>query len=441
MLVIVPNVPYRDSRINTNDPEVIPPTEMSKGHPPFFGPSFETELGITPRIGPYLPFERIEPENAKIDPEHSSEPRSGVRYLKTTREGVFTRFVEDEDNLFINEANPCPFPMFSPKCNASLDIIIDRDHRTGWWKDSFFIIDGLITLLPSVVEGRIKKTRLVQPAVFAHQTPAQFEDVQESSQSQPQLSEVPASPAQPAESPLPSMETDSLPTRETSNQSAMEQADDNVVTVSSESPTPITSSDAVPAPITPVSRAPQSQPTPSTTGSTSSISSHQSPFSGTYESRLLLSSMIGSRDRDDRRRDRAKRPYLEASNLSDADKLLKFVNKFILWRRTDQVLKETRKNVEDPVQIALANEVARLREELEQAREGSQPSIDEYFGNISGEPVHEWDLFRQAMRINPRGLAECVTPEVLNALSYQGAHLAISSPTVPTPKDERIIWA
>ncbi|KAL0216144.1 hypothetical protein P9112_008357 [Eukaryota sp. TZLM1-RC] len=97
----------------------------------------------------------------------------------------------------------------------------------------------------------------------------------------------------------------------------------------------------------------------------------------------------GSRDRDDRRRDRPKRPYLEASDLRDADKLLKFVNKFILWSRTDRVLRETRGNMEDPAQIALANEVARLREELELAREGSQPSIDEYFGNITGEPVHE----------------------------------------------------
>ncbi|KAL0210886.1 hypothetical protein P9112_009184 [Eukaryota sp. TZLM1-RC] len=28
-----PNVPHRDSRVNPNDPEAIPPTEMSKGHP------------------------------------------------------------------------------------------------------------------------------------------------------------------------------------------------------------------------------------------------------------------------------------------------------------------------------------------------------------------------------------------------------------------------
>ncbi|KAL0215760.1 hypothetical protein P9112_007944 [Eukaryota sp. TZLM1-RC] len=473
-----------NSYASSKDPEAIPPTEMSNKRPPFYGPKVENDLGlwISPRIGPFLTDERIAPETSRNDPEPTYDPRPGVR-----------RFAGDEDNLFLNVHNPCPYPRFSPGYNASLDILIDRDYRTGWWftettyGERLFLYDRRpdhiasycgpdhrrtgnlqralqqVTVFPGgvesrmlkwvMVEGRIEKTRLVQPAVSSHQVPAQFEDVQESPQpqqseapsssAQPQQSEAPSSSAQPPESPQPPMESDSLSTMETSylNQSAMEQVDDDVITVSSESPTPITSSDAVPAPITPVSRAPQPQPTPSTTGSTSSISSHHTPFSGTYESSLLLSSMIGSRDRDDRRRDRPKRPYLEASDLRDADKLLKFVNKFILWSRTDRVLRETRGNMEDPAQIALANEVARLREELELAREGSQPLIDEYFGNITGEPVHEWDLFRQAMRINPRGLAECVTPEVLNALRYQGAHLAISSPTVPTSRDERIIWA
>ncbi|KAL0220115.1 hypothetical protein P9112_005768 [Eukaryota sp. TZLM1-RC] len=469
-----PYARYRDPQVIPEDPEAIPPTEMSNGRPPFFGPRVENDLGlwITPRIGPYLFDEKITPESTRHNPVPTHDPRPGVRFMRTTREGVFRRFAGDEDNLFINAYNPCPYPRFSPGYNASLDILIDRDYRTGLFlydkrPDHIASYCGpdhrrsgklqralqLVTIFPGCIEsrmlkwvmvkGRIEKTRLVQPAISSYQVPAQIEETEPSPQPQPQQSEAPSSFAQPPESSQRPMETDSFSTTETPNpnQSAREQADDDVITVSSESPTPITSSDAVPAPITPVSRAPQPQPTPSTTGSTTSISSHQSPFLGTYESSLLLSSMIGSRDRDDRRKDRPKRPYREASDLRDADKLLKFVNKFILWSRTDRVLRETRGNVEDPAQIALANEVARLREELELAREGSQPSIDEYFGNITGEPVHEWDLFRQAMRINPRGLAECVTPEVLNALRYQGAHLAISSPMVPTSRDERIIWA
>ncbi|KAL0208909.1 hypothetical protein P9112_011496 [Eukaryota sp. TZLM1-RC] len=408
-----PYARYRDTRVIPEDPEAIPPTEMSNKRPPFYGPKVENDLGIwiSPRIGPFLSDERITPETSRNDPEPTYEPRPGVRFMRTTREGVFRRFAGDEDNLFLNVYNPCPYPRFSPRYNASLDILIDRNYRTGWWftettyGERLFLYDRrpdhiasycgpdhrrsgnlqralqLVTVFPGciesrmlkwvMVEGRIEKTRLVQPAISSYQVPAQIEETVPSPE--PQQSEAPFSSAQPPESPQPPMETDSFPITETSNpnQSAMEQADDDVVTVSSESPTPTTSSDAVPAPITPVSRAPQPLPTPSTTGSTSSISSHHSPFSGTYESSLLLSSMIGSKDRDDRRRDRPKRPYLEACDLRDADKLLKFVNKFILWSRTDRVLRETRGNVEDPAQIALANEIARLREELELAREGS----------------------------------------------------------------------
>ncbi|KAL0206319.1 hypothetical protein P9112_001626 [Eukaryota sp. TZLM1-RC] len=191
-----------------------------------------------------------------------------------------------------------------------------------------------------MVEGRIKKTRLVRPAISSHQVPAQIEETEPSPE--PHQSEVPASPGQPMESTQPPMETGVVPPMDTST------------TCHGSSRRLGHHSDAVPAPITPVSRVPLQQPTPSTIGSVSTTSSHQSPFSGTYDSSLLLSSMIGSRDRDDRRGNRPKRPYLEAADLRNADKLLKFVNKFILWSRTDRVLKETRGNVEDPAQIALA---------------------------------------------------------------------------------------
>ncbi|KAL0213869.1 hypothetical protein P9112_006053 [Eukaryota sp. TZLM1-RC] len=232
----------------------------------------------------------------------------------------------------------------------------------------------------------------------------------------------------------------------------MEQTEEDVVVeVSDESPTP----DSIPTVLTPMEHTPvpaqpmeQSvvPPTLLSTSSTSSqppvqptpstVSSSRSTFSGTYDSNLLLSSMVGSRDRDNRRRDRPKRPTLDASDLRDVDKLLKFVNKFILWSRTDRIVDEARGNIEDPAQVALASEVARLREELELARSAELAS-DQRFDS---EPVHEWDLFRSAMRISPRGLAECVTPEALNALRYQGTGLSISSAMVPTSRDERNIW-
>ncbi|KAL0214507.1 hypothetical protein P9112_006691 [Eukaryota sp. TZLM1-RC] len=151
-------------------------------------------------------------------------------------------------------------------------------------------------------------------------------------------------------------------------------------------------------------------PTPPSTSSTSSqptvqptfstVSSSRSTFSGTYDFNLLLSSMVGSRDGDNRRRNRPKRPTLDATDLRDVDKLLK------------------------------------LRKELELARSAELAS-DQRFDS---EPIHEWDLFRSAMRISPRGLAECVTPEALNALRYQGTGLSMSSAMVPSSRDKRNIW-
>ncbi|KAL0218397.1 hypothetical protein P9112_004050 [Eukaryota sp. TZLM1-RC] len=439
------------------------------------GPKVENDLGlwISPRIGPFLTDERITPETSRNDPKPTYDPRPGVRFMRTTREGVFRRFAGDEDNLFINVHNPCPYPRFSPGYNASLDILIDRDYRTGWWftettyGERLFLYDRrpdhiasycgpdhrrsgnlqralqLVTVFPGciesrmlkwvMVEGRIEKTRLVQPAISSYQVSAQIEEIEPSPE--PHQREVPPSADQP-------METSTEP----SHNPPMEQTEEDVVVeVSDESPTP----DSIPTVLAPMEQTPAPAqpieqsvvpPTPPSTGSTSSqhtaqptpstVSSSRSTFSGTYDSNLLLSSMVGSRDRDNRRRDRPKRPTLDATDLRDVDKLLKFVNKFILWSRTDRIVDEARGNIEDPAQVALASEVARLREELELARSAKLAS-DQRFDS---EPIHEWDLFRSAMRISPRGLAECVTPEALNALRYQGTGLSISSAMVPTSR-------
>ncbi|KAL0227355.1 hypothetical protein P9112_014679 [Eukaryota sp. TZLM1-RC] len=417
-----------------------PSLPRSNKRPPFYGPKIQNELGlwISPRINPYLADEKITPESFRNDAEPTYGPRPGCSdaslETKITSSSTSITLVPTLGSaLEIIEQGSCSLKPHTEKDSFCITLNRHPDHivsycgpdhrRSGNLQRALQLVIVLCGCIESrmlkwaMVEGRIEKSRWVQPAISSHQVPAQIEETKPSPE--PHQREAPPSLNQPMEtsakpiepSQLPT-ETDEIPSIDTSNQSAMDQADNEVITVSSDS-----------HPITPVSRAP-----------------HQSPFSGTYESSLLLYSMIGSRNRDDRRRDRPKRPYLEAADLRDADKILKLVNKFILWSRTDRVLRETRGNVKDPAQIALANEVARLREELEQTREGSQPLTNEYFGNITGEPVHEWDLFRQAMRINPRGLAECVTPEVLNALRYQNSHLVISSPTVPTPRDERIIW-
>ncbi|KAL0210881.1 hypothetical protein P9112_009179 [Eukaryota sp. TZLM1-RC] len=293
-----------------------------------------------------------------------------------------------------------------------------------------------------MVEGRREKTRWVQPAISSYQVPAQIEETEPSPE--PHQSEAP-----PSEQP---MGTSTEPSTQPSHNPPMEQTEEDVVVeVSDKSPTP----DSIPTVLAPMEQTPAPAqpmeqsvvpPTPPSTGSTSSqhaaqptpsmVSSSRSTFSGTYDSNLLLASMVGSRDRDSRRRDRSKRPTLDATDLRDVDKLLKFVNKFILWSRTDRIVDEARGNIEDPAQVALASEVARLREELELARSAELAS-DQRFDS---EPIHEWDLFRSAMRISLRGLAECVTPEALNALRYQGTGLSISSTMVPTSRYERNIW-
>ncbi|KAL0226895.1 hypothetical protein P9112_014219 [Eukaryota sp. TZLM1-RC] len=57
----------RDFRTIPSDPEAIPPTKLSKGIPPFYGPPQRNDLGIPfrPRIGPYLPDECITENDTK----------------------------------------------------------------------------------------------------------------------------------------------------------------------------------------------------------------------------------------------------------------------------------------------------------------------------------------------------------------------------------------
>ncbi|KAL0206193.1 hypothetical protein P9112_001500 [Eukaryota sp. TZLM1-RC] len=225
------------------------------------------------------------------------------------------------------------------------------------------------------------------------------------------------------------METSTEPSTQPSHNPPMEQTEEDVVVeVSDEFPTP----DSIPTVLAPMEQTPAPAqpmeqsvvpPTPPSTGSTSSQHAAQPTHSTVSSSRSTFS-------------DRPKRPTLDATDLRNVDKLLKFVNKFILWSRTDRIVDEARGNIEDPAQVALASKVARLREELELARSAELAS-DQRFDS---EPIHEWDLFRSATRISPRGLAECVTPEALNALRYQGTGLSISSAMVPTNRDERNIW-
>ncbi|KAL0222753.1 hypothetical protein P9112_002143 [Eukaryota sp. TZLM1-RC] len=324
-----PYARYRDTRVIPEDPEAIPPTEMSNKRSPFYGPKVENDLGlwISSIIGPFLTDERITPETSRNDPEPTHKPRPGVRLMRTTREGVFRRFAGDEDNLFINVHNPCPYPSFSPGYNASLDILIDRDYRTGWWftettyGERLFLYDRrpdhtasycgpdhrrsgnlqralqLVTVFPGCIESRMLKWVMVEGPISSYQIPAQIEETVPSPE--PNQREVPPSADQPLET-----------STEPSHNPPMEQTEEDVVVeVSDESPSP----DSIPTVLAPMEQTPAPAqpmeqsvvpPTPPSTGSTSSqhtaqptpstVSSSRSTFSGTYDSNLLLSSIVGS---------------------------------------------------------------------------------------------------------------------------------------------------
>ncbi|KAL0207128.1 hypothetical protein P9112_012839 [Eukaryota sp. TZLM1-RC] len=110
------------------------------------------------------------------------------------------------------------------------------------------------------------------------------------------------------------METSAIP--------PVEQTEEDVVMeVSDESPTP----DSIPNVLVPMEQTPaptqsmvqpvfyKFQPTPST------MISYRSSFSNTSDGNLLLSSMVRSKDRDSRRRDRPNRPTVDAADLRDVD--------------------------------------------------------------------------------------------------------------------------
>ncbi|KAL0216190.1 hypothetical protein P9112_008374 [Eukaryota sp. TZLM1-RC] len=171
-----PYARYRDSRVIPEDPEAIPPTEMSNGRPPFFGPRVENDLGLWITQG----LVHISPTK---------------ELLQKTRDTILNPLMT-------------PDPEFSPGYNASLDILIDRHYRTGWWftettyGERLFLYDRrpdhiasycgpdhrrsgnlqralqLVTVFPGciesrmlkwvMVEGLLEKTRLVQPAISSY---------------------------------------------------------------------------------------------------------------------------------------------------------------------------------------------------------------------------------------------------------------------------------
>ncbi|KAL0208786.1 hypothetical protein P9112_011373 [Eukaryota sp. TZLM1-RC] len=153
------------------------------------------------------------------------------------------------------------------------------------------------------------------------------------------------------------------------------------------------------------------------------------PIAPQYSNTLLMEAMASSQDRDrDRQRGgRPRKPTLEANDISDPVRILKFIDRFILYARTERTIEERDINESDPTQVRLAREVSELRRHLEErsrppatpqsiSRENRNLPLDQRYGN----PLHEWDRFRAAAQVDRRRIASCVTPECLAALRAQG---------------------
>ncbi|KAL0220072.1 hypothetical protein P9112_005725 [Eukaryota sp. TZLM1-RC] len=142
-----------------------------------------------------------------------------------------------------------------------------------------------------------------------------------------------------------------------------------------------------------------------------------------------MQAMAGTQDRDrDRQRgERPRKPILETNGISDPVRILKFIDRFILYARTEKTIEERDINESDPAQVRLAKEVFELRRQLEErsrppatpqsiSRENRNLPLNQRYGN----PLHEWDRFRAAAQVDYRRIAFCVTPECLVALRAQG---------------------
>ncbi|KAL0219525.1 hypothetical protein P9112_005178 [Eukaryota sp. TZLM1-RC] len=165
------------------------------------------------------------------------------------------------------------------------------------------------------------------------------------------------------------------------------------------------------------------------------VTPSNTPVTPQYSNTLLMEAMASSQDRDrDRQRGgRPRKPTLEANDISEPVRILKFIDRFILYARTERTIEERDINESDPTQVRLAREVSELRRQLEErsrppatpqsiSRENRNLPLDQRYGN----PLHEWDRFRAAAQVNPRRIASCVTPECLAALRAQGRFSSMS---------------
>ncbi|KAL0223998.1 hypothetical protein P9112_003388 [Eukaryota sp. TZLM1-RC] len=401
------------------DPASIPPNELIAALPPFWGP------------------EEVDNLTVRCDPPPNYPQRETVGGFRTPREGVQRIFARDELNLFLNRCNPCPFPRFSPGYNASLDIYINRDFRTGWWYtyttnyQRLYLQDRRPDHCASYFGPEHRRNRPLRDALMNVQ-----ENIGVANSSSLLWVNIDGN----GESYYPS-EHDPVELR-TSDPDPVDS--DTVFSSLSIEPQedqqdePMATTDTVDTVQQPVVVQPQDPSTPSQVPQDPrllGVTPSDTPIAPQYSNTLLMEAMASSQDRDrDRQRGgRPRKPTLEANDISDPVRILKFIDRFILYARTERTIEERDINESDPTQVRLAREVSELRRQLEKrsrppatpqsiSRENRNLALDQRYGNT----LHEWDRFRAAAQVDPRRIVFCVTPECLAALRAQGRFSSMS---------------
>ncbi|KAL0226950.1 hypothetical protein P9112_014274 [Eukaryota sp. TZLM1-RC] len=435
------------------DPASIPPNELIAAVPPFWGPEVVNDHGfrIRRRIGPYFPTEEVDNLTVRCDLPPNYSQRETVGGFRTPREGVQRIFAGDELNLFLNRFNPCPFPRFSPGYNASLDIYINRDFRTGWWYtyitnyQRLYLQDRRPDHCASYFGPEHRRNRPLRDALMNVQ-----ENIGVTNSSSllwvidGNVESYYPSDHDPVE--LRTSDPDPVDSDTVFSSLSIEPQDD-------QQDEPMATTDTVETVQQPVVAQPQDPSTPSQVPQDPrllGVTPSNTPVAPQYSNTLLMEAMASSQDRDrDRQRGgRPRKPTLEANDISDPVRILKFIDRFILYARTERTIEERDINESDPTQIRLAREVSELRRQLEErsrppatpqsiSRENRNLPLDQRYGN----PLHEWDRFRAAAQVDPRRIASCVTPECLAALRAQGRFSSMSdSISAINNVNEEQIW-
>ncbi|KAL0223847.1 hypothetical protein P9112_003237 [Eukaryota sp. TZLM1-RC] len=115
------------------------------------------------------------------------------------------------------------------------------------------------------------------------------------------------------------------------------------------------------------------------------------------------------------------RPRLKKDMITSTGKVIAFINDFISWAYNDRISQDFKCDPNNPREVALTNEIARLTQ-LTEAHRACTLRATHHPNYIPlnqryDEPAHEWDIFRAGAKINPAGISSCVDTDVISTLA------------------------